>query len=89
MKISSGWPAHSFQHVAATGDIRQLLFGTFLLRQVLTGEDQRGRTVLTLHAIFPRDGGFYLVTWTPCIAWGDAQGSHLLNRLVRRAVFAP
>src|SRR5690606_30629182 len=69
--------------------VRQLLFGTILLRQVLTGEDQRGWTVLTLNAIFPCHCRFHLVTWTPCAhVRGDTQGSNLLYRLVSWTIFA-
>src|SRR5690606_18060405 len=78
-----------FQHVTTARDVCQLLWGTLLLRQVLTGEDQRGRAIMTLNAVFPRHRRFNLVTWTPCAhVRGHAQRSHLLYWLVGRTVFA-
>src|SRR5690606_39173079 len=78
-----------FQHVTTARDVCQLLWGTLLLRQVLTGEDQCGRAIMTLNAVFPRHRRFNLVTWTPCAhVRGHAQRSHLLYWLVGRTVFA-
>ncbi|GIB08638.1 hypothetical protein VCSRO184_3032 [Vibrio cholerae] len=78
-----------FQDVAAFGDVRDLLCAAWLLREVLTRENQRRWRIFTLNRQFPRHRGFHLVTRTPCAhAWRHTQGSDLLNRLVSWAIFA-
>jgi len=78
-----------FEHVAATADVGDLCVGTHLVLQVLTGEDQRRRAVFTLDGVLPCHGGFHRVGWAPAIqVRRGAQAGQLLDRLVRRAVFA-
>ncbi|CSD33441.1 Uncharacterised protein [Vibrio cholerae] len=77
-----------FQDVTAFSDVRDLLCAAWLLRKVLTRENQRRWRIFTLDGQFPSHCRFYLVTWTPCAhVWCHTQRSDLLNWLVSWAIF--
>src|SRR5690606_25834438 len=82
------WSAFAVeQHVTTACDLRELFFASLNVRQVLTRQDQRGRTFTRQQCSFPGNGRFHGIGRTPYRHVGRvAQVGDLFNWLVGRAV---